>query len=528
MRRFVKNFQFVLGNRRLHFSVIMLAALALNAVLTPLSPLFLKYVFDQGVIEKNFKLFMFASLGFMAAATFWRLLNMAVNLSLQRLKYEIIRNTTTRLLEKYYRLPYELISRQGSAYYASRIYDEPLRACVAALDLALDVGKSLVAFVSALFLVAVLSPKATAMLLLTVPLLLYLGKQFGSEIERKSCEEKEHEGCLRDFLVKAAEAHRVVNMFVLRNRVAAGFRVHLLNYVNRSYERFRGVNVHNTFGSILISYGEMLVTVVCGYEILCGRMTFGSFMAFMNAFWIAVVALRTLMEKRAEFSQVSALLQRLMEFESFGESMQPVISADGRIELENASIKFGNNVVFSDLNLSISRGEKVLLVGENGSGKSTVLNVIAGFLQPCKGVARTLGMDQVSACIAPHQFIPGTVRDNLYRDGCDPSASAYMQLIVDELDLSSSMDDDPDKLSAGQKKRLEIAMGLLKEADLYLFDEPLANIDENGKAKIMRLIFRRAASKSLLVVMHGDSEFQQRFDRVINIHCPREAERLFL
>ncbi|MCK5582469.1 MAG: hypothetical protein KAI33_01695, partial [Elusimicrobiales bacterium] len=64
---------------------------------------------------------------------------------------------------------------------------------------------------------------------------------------------------------------------------------------------------------------------------------------------------------------------------------------------------------------------------------------------------------------------------------------------------------------AGQKKKVEVVMGLMKNAGLYVFDEPLANVDEESKGKIMKHIFDRSKNSALIVIMHGDNKFHEQF-----------------
>lgn len=85
------------------------------------------------------------------------------------------------------------------------------------------------------------------------------------------------------------------------------------------------------------------------------------------------------------------------------------------------------------------------------------------------------------------------------------------------LGLTDCLEKDPSELSAGQRKRLEILMVLLKAADLYVVDEPLAGIDVGSKEGVMQAIMASTKGKILLVIMHGDSEFYDHFDRVLDL-----------
>jgi ABC-type multidrug transport system ATPase subunit len=79
-------------------------------------------------------------------------------------------------------------------------------------------------------------------------------------------------------------------------------------------------------------------------------------------------------------------------------------------------------------------------------------------------------------------------------------------------------------LSAGQRKKLEVIMGLSKEAEVYVFDEPLAGVDIGSKDKIIGEIFGRTEGKTLVVIMHGDGQFHQLFDRVVDLEAVTSAE----
>jgi ABC-type multidrug transport system ATPase subunit len=85
------------------------------------------------------------------------------------------------------------------------------------------------------------------------------------------------------------------------------------------------------------------------------------------------------------------------------------------------------------------------------------------------------------------------------------------------LGIGECLDKDPVELSAGQRKRLEILMVLMKPADLYIIDEPLSGIDVGSKSRIMQAIFETTEGRTLMVIMHGDAEFHGRFDRVLDL-----------
>jgi len=74
-----------------------------------------------------------------------------------------------------------------------------------------------------------------------------------------------------------------------------------------------------------------------------------------------------------------------------------------------------------------------------------------------------------------------------------------------------------DELSAGQQQKLALALALSREADLYIVDEPLANLDPQSRDTAINLILERTKGKSLILVMHGSEQYHKLVDRVIRL-----------
>jgi ABC-type multidrug transport system ATPase subunit len=82
-----------------------------------------------------------------------------------------------------------------------------------------------------------------------------------------------------------------------------------------------------------------------------------------------------------------------------------------------------------------------------------------------------------------------------------------------------------DELSAGQQQKLALSLALSHDADLYIIDEPLANLDPESRDTAIKLILERTKDKTLILVMHGSEEYHQLFDRVIKIDSNQESSR---
>ncbi|MFA5141009.1 MAG: ABC transporter ATP-binding protein [Elusimicrobiota bacterium] len=505
----------VLRRRRVSFAWILALCLVTSAGLTLLTPFFLKYVFDSCIASRDIGRFAGLIAGFIAAATLWRLLGLHLDLRTQRLKHELLRDLTVSLLGKYYRLPYRDAARRDPGYYATRIYDEALAAATGSVDLAIAVATAAVTLGVSVLILARLSLPSTLLLALCMPVLLFIAAGHGADVKRHSGAEAEEEGRLRGFITQAVRAYKSVRLFALDSPVFLGLQGRLEAYTAASFSRRRSSCRHNTAGSVAMSYAEALIITACGYRMMRGEMTFGAFMAFMSAFWTAVNALRALAQRWPELAKNEVLVGRIEGFLSAPEAVAPAAAPDACLAFEGVCFGYDGTPVLKGLDFTVAAGERVLLRGRNGSGKSTLADMLATFLPPDAGRARTPPIERVSAALTPHPFIPGSVASNLGWQALRGPERLRLLSLLGEFELEGLLDREVDSLSMGQRKKVAVLMGLMKDADLYVFDEPLANLDAESKRKVLARILARTRGKTLVAIMHGDDGLACDFDRTL-------------
>ncbi|MGF1457781.1 MAG: ABC transporter ATP-binding protein [Leptolyngbyaceae cyanobacterium] len=217
------------------------------------------------------------------------------------------------------------------------------------------------------------------------------------------------------------------------------------------------------------------------------------------------------------------------------------------IELKGISKTFGTNRVLDGLDLTMYRGEAIAIIGPSGTGKSTILRIIAGLLPPDEGdiyVAgeRRIGLiedaqDPVGIGMVFQQaalFDSLTVEENvgflLYQHS-NLSAQQIHGLVEDVLDmvgLPGIADRYPAELSGGMRKRVSFARAIVSNPQnptdrpaLLLYDEPTAGLDPIASTVIedlIRDIQRGRGCSSYIIVTHQDSTIRRTADRVIFLH----------
>ena len=183
------------------------------------------------------------------------------------------------------------------------------------------------------------------------------------------------------------------------------------------------------------------------------------------------------------------------------------------IKFNEVSKSYGEKKVLRCLDLDIKEGERVCLMGESGSGKTTGLRLICGFEKSDSGKVEVKG--KISAVFQENRLFAGFSAFENVNLVCDNKK------LTEELLTSVGLWDDRDKLitelSGGMARRVAIARALAYPHDILILDEPFTGIDESRKHKIMDNILEKAAGKTLILVSHDEEECEYMCQRRINI-----------
>lgn len=189
------------------------------------------------------------------------------------------------------------------------------------------------------------------------------------------------------------------------------------------------------------------------------------------------------------------------------------------IEIINASKTIKDNIILSDIDLSLAEGEVALLQGHNGCGKTMLLRLIAGFITPTTG--KVVGNDQYSYGVIienPNFFSDQTAYYNLkYLADINKKISTdEINAYLDQLNLYEVKDKKVSTFSLGMKQRLALCQAFMENPDVLLLDEPFNALDAENLEIVLKLIDEfRKKGKIIVIASHGDVKFK--FDKIINM-----------
>jgi multiple sugar transport system ATP-binding protein len=205
--------------------------------------------------------------------------------------------------------------------------------------------------------------------------------------------------------------------------------------------------------------------------------------------------------------------------------------ANPSVSIQDLSLSYGAVSVLQTLNLDIAEGEFIVLLGPSGCGKSTLLNCIAGLLDISKGRVfikgknvtweepkdRGIGMVFQSYALYPQMTVQGNLSFGLRVAGVAKDEIARrIARAAEILQIEPLLQRKPSALSGGQRQRVAIGRALVRDVDVFLFDEPLSNLDAKLRAELrveIKLLHRKLRN-TMIYVTHDQIEAMTLADRI--------------
>ncbi|MBS4784822.1 MAG: ABC transporter ATP-binding protein [Clostridiales bacterium] len=176
------------------------------------------------------------------------------------------------------------------------------------------------------------------------------------------------------------------------------------------------------------------------------------------------------------------------------------------LELNCLSFSYSEKPVFQDLSLQFPDGSRTAILGRSGLGKTTLLRLIAGLLQPTSGQVTGVPERGIGMVFQEDRLLPNlTAGENLRLVRPDLDSEALRSLF-DELGLAGCESLYPGQLSGGMSRRVSIARALCFGSPLLILDEPLKGLDEQTHAQVLHCILRHSRGSTLLLVTHSQTE----------------------
>jgi HlyB family type I secretion system ABC transporter len=517
------------------FKVILLQVLGLAVAVSFLQllfPVFTQMVVDKVIVENDIGLLKTILLGMFAVIVFVQLSTLAqeylVAFAAVRLDSAILDFLSRKLLS----LPMTYFTSRRTGDIQRRL--EGARQ-VRQFAVQQGIGALLAAvfLVGAIILMATYSPLLTVAFLATTPL--YVGLMiFSVKVLRPlyhGVEESQGKYSSHQIdAIKGIEAVKAAS-------AESAFRDTMLNeFMSVSQKLFKATFIVMSWDSLLQTIGLLSTAIflwVGATQVIQGHLSVGGFVAFSSLTAMAYARILRMLGVWDTMQFASVLLNRLSDiFEQEPEQghdrsrLVPVHSLEGRVELRGVSFKYGGPEapdILKNITLDLAPGRMVALVGRSGCGKTTLIKLIAGLLEPTDGTIffdnvdlKTLNYRDIRRHIGivlqeNHMFSETIARNISFGDpepdldrvlAAAQAAAAHEFIMRLPLGYETKIGESGLSLSGGQKQRIAIARAIYNNPPVLIFDEATSALDTESERAIQENLGRLMAGRTTIVIAH--------------------------
>ena len=372
--------------------------------------------------------------------------------------------------------------------------------------------------------------RLAALALLPIPVVVWVSRVFARKFRRIFRSVRRRFATLSASIAERISGVRVVKSFAQEEREIDDFDEKLF-HVDSS--RLAAVHTKAKFGpmvSLMMGTGVLIVWLVGGGQVLGKALSLGTlmmFIAYMQQFYNPVHRLLALNESFQDTATAAERIFGIMDMPSdVADHDRAVELADvrGHIALDDVSFKYGDgDLVLKHISLDIAPGEMIGLVGETGSGKSTLISLVCRFYDVAKGRVAVDGVDvrdiatkslrgNMGMVLQDPFLFAGSIAENIAYGRPEASDAEIIQAAraANAHDFIMNLPDGYDTqvgergvgLSGGEKQRISIARAILKDPAILILDEATSAVDTATEAAIQQAMDRLVSGRTTIAIAH--------------------------
>ncbi len=406
--------------------------------------------------------------------------------------------------------------------------------------------RSAVVFFGCILMMFTLSTIMSVVLLICIPIFIVATNLLSKKIESLSEAEQLALAKTNKVAFDNLNCHMLIKLYNWFTSNQKRYQKINLQYVTCAKKTLHAITFFQGFFNFLI-FSSLIVMLMLGTHLIQqNALSVGELTSYALYLGMAFTSLNSLSGFWADWSHCLGATNYLFDLLNNNDNSEvrgdPQKVSFGDIKLDNVSFYYPSNPerkVFENLSLTIRRGEKTVLTGPSGNGKSTLAKLLLGYYLPTDGTITIDGHSLNKENIASYRSIiayveqepmlfSSTIIENLLPDVTIPLAGEQMQKVVEACKKANAhefiqqlpngydteISDRGNQLSGGQKQRIAIARALLQEPELVILDEFTSALDKENQQHIEQAMDHLLAGKTVLTISHKESQIDNA-DRLV-------------
>ncbi len=461
------------------------------------------------------------------------------------LRNGVLKDVRDTIYDKILELPVSYFSEKKKGDTISRItadVNEVQNSFLSILEL---VVREPLTMIFTIIMMLVISPKLTLFVFIFLPISGFIISMIGKKLKSKSHEAQEENGHFLSLVEETLSSLKIVKGFNAEDKFREKFQSST-GRLNKILDSL--INRQNLASPTSEFLGIFVIVIILWFGgqmvLIEGTLEGATFIAFMALAYNILTPAKQISKASYSVKKGNAAAERIFQVL---ETKSNVVDAPNAIEkkdfeqavqIENISFKYEDEFVLKNFSVNVPKGSTIALVGQSGSGKSTIANLVTRFYDVNEGSIKIDGIDIRQMSKKSLRSLMGLVTQDsiLFNDSIRNNVGlgkdkATDEEIIDALkianawefvkDLPNGLDtnigDSGNKLSGGQKQRLSIARAVLKNPPIMILDEATSALDTESERLVQKALENMMKNRTSIVIAHRLSTIQNA-DNIVVMH----------
>lgn len=453
------------------------------------------------------------------------------------LRNGVLKDLRNELYGKIVSLPVSYFSEKRKGDVISRISTDVLEIQHSFLSILELIVREPLTILFTIFTMFFLSPKLTMFVFIFIPISGFIISAIGKKLKKQSDKAQQEQGYFLSLLDETLTGLKIIKSFNAEGNFNDKFQTSTNRFFSISNKLLNRQNLASPASEFL---GILVIAGLLWYG---GNLVFvdqtlepAIFLSYIGLAYNILTPAKAISKAGYSVRKGNAAAERVLEILNTENNIQTKPNAKVIQEFkeclcfENISFKYEDELVLKNFSLTIPKGQTVALVGQSGSGKSTIANLVTRFYDVNKGEVRIDGINikdvtieslrnQIGLVTQDSLLFNDTIKNNVRIGKMDATdeeiiealkiANAYEFVVDLPLGINTNIGDSGNKLSGGQKQRISIARAVLKNPPIMVLDEATSALDTESEQLVQKAFDKMMQNRTSLVIAHRLSTIQK-------------------